>query len=339
MAYVCRPLGPSPISAKQLPTEQEMQRLLRNLLLRQPLLTSLFSLIGLLAVANKIAGLLSPSLGGPSLARLATPYHFTERRGVPKPILVIAGGAPRTGSTFIFNILRVLMRMRDPNTVASSNWMLQKLVPEDLNETNFDRIALLRTMGTSILVKVHTAHQYYVFAGPAHARRFSQEVDLLFTSYRDLREETVSAFKMFASNRSAFEHDEKWAELCTSLIRRRNSLIEEAGDVVPVVDVRYEDWKDGGDQAILALIRELGAALPWEYSEDDLRRTFHEVTRLRVPVGGSTSNHVRWHLANLMSPKHISIERLSDQFVAKGVRAVEDEPVCNDWLRKKRYII
>ncbi|KAI0560408.1 P-loop containing nucleoside triphosphate hydrolase [Gracilaria domingensis] len=256
----------------------------------------------------------------------------------PRPIFVIAGGGARTGSTFIFNILRVLMRIRDPNTVASSNWMLAKLVPEDSAASGYDRIALLKTMGTSILVKVHTAKQYYDFVGPAHNNTFAEEVDLLVTGYRDLREETVSAFKMFAKNRSEWESENKWAEQCQALIRRRNTLILEAGSSVPVLDIRYESWADGTLSSLMGLIRKLGSSLPWEYSEKDYRSTLDEVSRLRVPLGGEPDARVNWHVSNLMSPKHISTEQLSNEFLERGMRAVALEPKCATWLSEKGYM-
>lgn len=230
------------------------------------------------------------------------------------------------------------MRIRDPNTVASSNWMLAKLVPENKTLEQFDRIALLRTMATSILVKVHTAKQYYDFVGPLHTHKFADEVDLLVTGYRDLREETVSAFKMFAKNRTEWAADEKWTDMCQALIRRRNSLIKEAGTAVPILDIRYEDWRDGGDPALMQLIRNLAAYIPWQYTEHDIHATFTEVKRIRVPAGGEVGNRVEWHLSNLMSPKHISVEHLSEEFINKGVRAVVNEPTCFQWLSDKHYI-
>lgn len=262
---------------------------------------------------------------------------FLDKSGVPRPIFVIAGGAPRTGSTLIFNILRILMRIRDPNTVASSNWMLAKLVPENSSLEAYDRIALLRTMATSILVKVHTAKQYYNFAGPLHRHSFAEQVDLLVTGYRDLREETVSAFKMFAKNRTEWLEEHKWSEMCRALIRRRNSLITEAGRVVPVVDVKYEDWNGRGASAMLDLVRILAANMPWYYTEDDYARTLQEIAQLRVPAGGKVDSRVEWHVSNLMSPKHISKETLRDELVAKGLHAIYNEPVCKSWLADKGY--
>jgi len=109
-----------------------------------------------------------------SIVHLATTTVITGilwSSGVPEelpsqPIFVVAGGAPRTGSTFIYNILRILMRLRDPNTIAGPEWMLAKLVPENYTTTPvYDRIQLLRSMGTSVLLKLHTLHQYEVFAG------------------------------------------------------------------------------------------------------------------------------------------------------------------------------
>lgn len=256
---------------------------------------------------------------------------------IAPPIFVVAGGAPRTGSTFIYNILKVLMRIRDPNLIASSNWMLAKLVPENTTIENYDRISLLRTMGTSILVKVHTAKQYYDFVGPAHQHKFADEVDLLVTGYRDLRDETVSAYKMFAKNRTAYEQSKEWSELCNALIRRRNSLINEAADRVPVVDIRYEDWKGGKPKAMLALIKRLAANIPWKYSEQDFLQTLDEVQRLRTPTGGEPDKRVNWHLSNLMSPRHISVETLNERLLATGLQAVTDDPVCSKWLFEKGY--
>lgn len=317
----------------------------RGIVTRRPALALGFAIVGLFTLvvlsinvvavfARRFLHISLPATADIGHVRNA---HFLDESGSPRPIFVVAGGAPRTGSTFIFNVLRVLMRIRDPNTVASSNWMLAKLVPENKTLEEYDRIALLRTMGTSILVKVHTAKQYYDFVGPLHPHKFADEVDLLVTGYRDLREETVSAFKMFAKNRTEWENESKWAQMCQALIRRRNSLITEAGSSVPVVDVRYEDWKDGGDVAMLSLIRRVGSSLPWYYTEDDYVRTLAEVSRLRVPTGGEVGKRVEWHVSNLMSPKHISVEKLSEDLVAKGLHAINSEPACSAWLSQKHY--
>lgn len=318
----------------------------RGLLTRKPGLVLTLAFVGALTVAvlsfNLLAVAASKFLNAqvPLLLASDAASHgrYLDESGAPRQIFVVAGGAPRTGSTFIFNLLRVLMRIRDPNTVASSNWMLAKLVPENKTLEEFDRVKLLRTMGTSILVKVHTAKQYYEFVGPLHKNKFADEVDLLVTGYRDLRYETVSAFKMFAKNRTEWEVGSKWAEMCQALIRRRNSLIKEAGTVVPVVDIRYEDWKDGGIPAMLKLVRQLAASLPWQYTENDLLNTLHEVQRMRVPAGGEVGNRVEWHVSNLMSPKHISVEHLSEELVSMGLQAINNEPACAQWLSEKQYV-
>ncbi len=131
---------------------------------------------------------------------------------------------------------------------------------------------------------------------------------------------------MFARNRTAFGSDAKWAELCRSLIRRRDSLIREAGSVVPIVDVRFEDWKNGSDAALMRLIRLLAEKLPWKYSKRDFRLTLREVQRLRVPLGGEPGQRVDWHFTNLMSPRHISLEKLSEEFIQKGRARWSESP-------------
>lgn len=286
----------------------------------------------------KLAALVACSIVIWAVRAMYNTWSSSDLEPLPEPIFVVAGGAPRTGSTFMFNILRVLMRQRDPNTVASSNWMLAKLVPENSTITEYDRVALLKTLGTSILVKLHTAHQYYEFIGPNRTQRFADDVDLLVTSYRDLRDEAVSAFKMFAANRSAFDVPEKWGNLCRSLIRKRDSLINEAGSKVPVVDVRYEDWKHGGQRELEQLVHRMAQALPWKYTRAEERAALNEVRRLQVPRGGEPEARINWHVANLMSPKHISHEVLDESFIRMGVRAVEEEPVCADWLKTKQYM-
>lgn len=292
----------------------------------------LLSALGILTLTALVLAGVASLLG--HAAHAAPPV----KSAAPRPLFVVAGGAPRTGSTFIFNILRILLRIRDPNTVASSNWMLAKLVPENATVSTYDRIALLRTLSTSVLIKVHTAKQYYDFVGPDHKHKFADEIDLLVTGFRDLRDETVSAFKMFAKNRTEWERPRKWVEMCQALIRRRNSLISEADSRVPIVDIRYEDWRDGGHQEMMHLVRTLASAIPWRYSDDDLRRTLAESQRLRVPDGGEVGHRVDWHLSNLMSPRHISEEQLSDDFVQLGIRAVLREPKCKEWLEKKKYV-
>lgn len=326
------------------------ERILRNLLSprgivnRKPGFVLALSFIGLVTVIILLLHLLAQGarqFGFPSsqFFRNESPNaEYLDEHGVPKPIFVVAGGAPSTGSTFIFNILRILMRKRDPNTVASSDWMLAKLVPENSTRSNYDRVALLRNMGTSLLVKVHTAKQYYDFVGPSHKLKFADDVDLLVTGYRDLREETVSAFKMLTRNGTESESEEKWADLCQALIRRRNSLIIEAGTKVPVVDIRYEDWKNGGSRALLKLITQLAGGIPWTYTNRDFLSTMQEVQRLRVPSGGDVGQRVDWHVSNLMRPRHISVERLSDELLSKGLRAVNKEPKCIQWLTEKQYL-
>lgn len=278
-----------------------------------------------------------PFFPPPSFPSIRASTRPRNNFSFPRPLFVVAGGAPRTGSTLIFNVLRVLMRLRDPNTVASSSWMLAKLVPENASLALYDRIAQIRTMATSLLIKVHTARQYYSFAGPLHQQQFEDQVDVLVTGYRDLRDECVSAFQIFVQNRSEWEQGRRWAQMCRALIRRRDSLIVEAGNIVPVVDVRFEDWHEGGARSLLGLIRRLGRSLPWDYSEEEHFQTLREVEQLRVPVGGDVGNHVEWHVVNLMSPRHISKGIMGTQLISDGIQAIYNDPVCKSWLVENGY--
>lgn len=321
------------------------------MLLHKPVVFFVFACIGLLAVGLLLMYALTCSIYRTSIPPTcrfcpwlsssdtrAEKERFLDKEGNPRPIFVVAGGAPRTGSTFIFNVLRILMRVRDPNTVASSSWMLAKLIPENRTVQEYDRIQLLRTLGTSFLVKVHTAKQYYEFAGPLHVKKFADEVDLLVTGHRDLREETMSALKMFVKNKTEWAKESTWTNMCRALIRRRDSLIKEAGDRVPVLDLRYEDWRTKGEEGRWELVKQLADMLPWVYPEEELRRVLQELQEIRVPTGGPAGKRVEWHVQNLMSPKHISAEHLAEDLVHMGVNAVFNEPTCSQWLMEKQYV-
>lgn len=74
----------------------------------------------------------------------------------PRPIVVVSAGAIRSGSTVLYNALRILMRIRDPNTIFG--WrrdLTQTLktygtpIPSNMTPAN-----ALRSSGTSVLVKV-----------------------------------------------------------------------------------------------------------------------------------------------------------------------------------------
>lgn len=315
----------------------------KGIIAKHPRLVLFFLILGIFSVVKVVYGFVTfaihRAIDDDNHHRNMNRKYLNEH-GHVKPIFVVAGGAPRTGSTLIFNILRMLMMLRDPNTVASSNWMFAKLVPENHTQEHFDRIELLKSMSTSILVKVHTRKQWYEFVGDQHTNKFNQDVDLLVSGFRDLREETASALRMFEKNHTKWFEDQTWSNMCQMLIRRRNSLIEEAQPNTKVVDIKYEDWKNS-NVGLYTLIKQLSAHIQWHYTEQQLKQVYQQVQRLHVSSQHQHDklNHVEWHLTNLMSPRHISDgQEMDDQLIQNGIKQVEQQPICNQWLRQKNYI-
>lgn len=175
----------------KLDSRRRSYRSLRVILLRAPWVTFALSSLGIDYVIRTAVYVIGGFyIASKSIVSLL--HRSSSSDSISNPLFVVAGGALRTGSTFILNVLRVLTRVCDPNTVACRKWILQKLVPEHhVKDSSADRVAILRTLGISVLVKVHTERQYYELSGQGNPRRFADDVDMLYTSYRDLREESV----------------------------------------------------------------------------------------------------------------------------------------------------
>ena len=134
----------------------------------------------------------------------------------PTPLIIYVGGGPRTGTTYLYNLLRILLRQRDPNTISgwyadlsimASRYASPNAPPSPALQANYDiddwegALDAYRHTGTTVLVKVHSLeHGIRLFSGCRTPGRLLEdndcEVDAVFQSHRDLGPQTASNKRM-----------------------------------------------------------------------------------------------------------------------------------------------
>eukprot|EP00563_Minutocellus_polymorphus_P012010 CAMPEP_0181072756 /NCGR_PEP_ID=MMETSP1070-20121207/28729_1 /TAXON_ID=265543 /ORGANISM="Minutocellus polymorphus, Strain NH13" /LENGTH=409 /DNA_ID=CAMNT_0023153809 /DNA_START=53 /DNA_END=1282 /DNA_ORIENTATION=- len=141
--------------------------------------------------------------------------------GAPaKPLIILVAGGSRTGTTFLYNLLRIVLRQRDPNTIsgwfedlsyaagryASPDPPTSPVLDMALQQTNdVDAMwkgaldSYLHT-GTTVLVKVHSlAYSTRLFTGCDGPDAFASPecpVDLVLYSTRELCAQIASIRRM-----------------------------------------------------------------------------------------------------------------------------------------------
>lgn len=153
--------------------------------------------------------------------------HDSARQVTPKPLIVYVGGGSRTGTTYVYNLLRILLRQRDPNLIhgwyedlsimaaryASPNPPTSPVFEH--KEDNLDQwkgsLEAYRHSGTTLLVKVHSlAHAIRLFDGCDHPHTELQDpncpVDFIISTHRDLGPQLASIRRMGWARR-VYERD------------------------------------------------------------------------------------------------------------------------------------
>eukprot|EP00581_Thalassiosira_minuscula_P000580 CAMPEP_0183748884 /NCGR_PEP_ID=MMETSP0737-20130205/68003_1 /TAXON_ID=385413 /ORGANISM="Thalassiosira miniscula, Strain CCMP1093" /LENGTH=350 /DNA_ID=CAMNT_0025984627 /DNA_START=171 /DNA_END=1223 /DNA_ORIENTATION=+ len=193
--------------------------------------------------------------------------------GAPaKPLIIFVAGGARTGTTFLYNLLRILLRQRDPNTI--SGWFedlsyaagryaipdppTSPVLDETLGQTNdIDAMwkgaldSYLHT-GTTVLVKVHSlSYSTRLFTGCNGPDAFASSdcpVDLVLYSTRDLCSQLASIRRM---GWGAVLERKKRKEILsdpTEFCRNQKNSKQKKG-----VYLSDEDWQDENtwvDQAL-----------------------------------------------------------------------------------------
>lgn len=288
------------------------------------------------------------------------------------PLVVVAAGATRAGSTWLFNALRILMRIRDPNTVSGwhrdlAAWHEQYAVVAGGNGSVGGRAEAFRRMGTSVLVKVHLLQDWDEFQGGAGEPDVEMEsdVDAVFTSFRDVRQVVRSVRDMgwgvdvdlqrmrhpdFCKKRvlrergkwlgrGAYRDGSVWVRQALATIRCRSVLLEAAGGKLKM-DVKAEDMRGLGLDATVKVLGEMGEHLDYAFSPAELEAAARELLRLRAPLcgdGGETMD------VNPVTHFHRGHTRVGKSAAAAawergGMAAIGRDAECGRWLRRHGYV-
>ncbi|CAB9507609.1 expressed unknown protein [Seminavis robusta] len=152
------------------------------------------------------------------------------KQAPPKPLVLYVAGSSRTGTTYFYNLLRILLRQRDPNTIhgwyedlsvvaarySSPNPPLSPIL-EDKFDLDIDKwqgaLDAYKSTGTTVLVKVHgLSHAIRLFSGCNSIQNGELmnpgcPVDAVFSTHRDVGPQLASIKRMAWARRM------KWSDL------------------------------------------------------------------------------------------------------------------------------
>ena len=120
-------------------------------------------------------------------------------------MLIVSAGMPRSGSTWLFNVIRILL---ENSNYYSSKFSAGWIDDVDLSESN-------------ALVKIHNFDE-----------KLTTESDLIFYSYRDLRDAIASAYRKFNRKPSLdyatflIEQDAMWKAKASFVMRYESMLAD-----------------------------------------------------------------------------------------------------------------
>lgn len=291
----------------------------------------------------------------------------------PRSLVVVAAGATRAASTWLYNALRILMRIRDPNTVTGWYRDLELLYGSygrDMGRGNgtretANRVDAFRSLG-SVLIKLHLVMDWHEFNGGGDAdTAMAPHVDAVFTSHRDLRTAVRSVRDMgwgvltpkarlshpdFCRKRDTkevvqflrkgqYDKESVWVNLAQASIQCRNALIESAGDKLKM-DLKSEDIANMGRSQTLATLRQMGAHLDYGYSETELEMAAHELSRLTAPrCDGGFDYEMDVNPVTHLHKGHIRMDKSAGAQAAdrRGMAAIGADDICSRWLRHHGY--
>lgn len=288
----------------------------------------------------------------------------------PAPLVVIAAGGSRAGSTWLFNALRILLRVRDPNTVAGwhadlSAWH-DRYAVRPPNATGEPTARAFQRMGTSVLVKVHLLQDWHQFQATedAHAK-MEQHVDAVFTSYRDVRHVVRSVRDMgwgvdvplrrlthpdFCRKRAprqrrkaltAGQYRDKsvWVRQALATIRCREVLLAAAGGKLKM-DIKAEDMRGLGEAATVAVLRDIGTHLDYAYSEGELVGAARELLRLRAPLCNAGAVAMDLNPITHLHRGHVRVDKspAAGLVERRGMGAIAADTDCARWLTRHGYV-
>lgn len=230
----------------------------------------------------------------------------------------------------------------------------------DVAEGN--RLNAFRALGT-VLIKLHTVRDWYDFLGGGDQEPVMEGVvDALFITHRDIRDAVRSirdmgwgvpftdsqrAHKDFCRRRitsgnrvryltpDEYKKPETWVSLARSQIRCREVLLETAGAAVKM-DVRAEDLSNMDFTETIALLKELGRNLDYEYSDAELDLAAKELRKIR-PSRCDSGYEIEMTVNPVthLHKGHVRPMKSLDAHV--GMDAITQDEICAAWLKRYLY--
>jgi hypothetical protein len=205
------------------------------------------------------------------------------------PVFVVVGGAPRSGSTLLYNMARILVRRYDPNIIAG--WSF-----------NEEELKYWTKQNVSVVIKTHsyTNKWYSTFANQENLTR----TPLLVLAQRDPYEEGCSLIH----KDGRLDHG-----MCQKIVCEEYHLRQHLEHVY-TLDFRRLEQKEIYDEELAFVLTELNNALglPSNNLQDEraIQEVANELSRLRPvafeqhhPVTLIHSNHVsppnKWEICNV----------------------------------------
>jgi len=265
----------------------------------------------------------------------------------PAPLVVVAAGLPRTGSTWIYNILRILMRIRDPNSIAGwyadlqAIWKNHKTHKYDHMEVSW--LEAYRSLGTSILLKMHGPS---AFRGFSRGDSLSTGANLTVLTHRDLRTEVRSwVYQNWNSSihkgeiaKTPFIDPDMWVQIAHKILRERNTTLDSVGTGCRLLDIKYEDWNHKPEEVQLGIVQQLADALDWDFTITELKDAVLEAKRIHPPRDGA---RLMYNPVSKLHPGHRRVNSEDPAFVQAlelGYKAIEDDEISGRFLRENGYM-
>jgi len=265
----------------------------------------------------------------------------------PKPIVVVAAGIPRTGSTWIFNILRILMRIRDPNSIAGWFEDLEGIWKSQ-NRHNYDDIGIswleaYKSFGTSLLIKVHDPRSFEKFS---KGYSLSDRANLTVLTYRDLRAEVKSwMYQRYNGSihsgdieNTPFADPAEWVKVSRRVLLKRNLTLASVGTGSQLLDIKYEDWSKKSDEIQMNTVRKMANALQWDFTEEEMKDALMEEKRIISP---SDSSYLSYNPVTGLHPSHGTVNSEEPAILKAleiGYEAIENDSISGEFLQQNGYM-
>lgn len=314
----------------------------RKSLTRLPIAT----LLTIAAVGGALAMLVAQSFFT-TLLNKAPGYGIATRLpSRPQPLVIVAAGLPRTGSTWVYNVIRILARIRDPNSVAGwyadliNIWKNHKTGRYDHMKESW--LAAYKSLNTTLVIKMHGPGPFKLFS---HGAPLGKQANLTVITHRDLRTEVRSWVyqnwnaSIHAGNigSTPFGDPNQWVRVARHILDERRSTLSSVGSG-RVLDIRYEDWNKKSLVQQVLVIKKIADELDWPYTREELVATAVEAARLEPPANDAV---LMYNPVNKLHPGHTRVDAKNPTFVnalEKGFRAIEKDVDSHSFLKSKRYL-